>query len=108
MALNAMKTDGAPPATTHRAVLKTRDYVHGDGTVVPAMRETVPLGKEYVVHAGHPAAGRRPLRNRIVQRTFDVELVWVTDPSVPDDAGGLMMAQLLDIDEGPMDRGGAR
>lgn len=86
--------------TIHKAVLRTRDYVAGDGAVVPMVKDDVPLGAEYLVHAGHPMAGRKKLYNTRLCKWVEMEVVWVTSPRFANDPGGLLCAQVLEIDEG--------
>jgi hypothetical protein len=78
--------------------LRTRDFVANDGVVVDMIKDEVPLGTEYTVYAGHPAAGVVRMYNTKLHKSFDIEMVWVVGPRSP--GGALMCAQVLDIDEG--------
>jgi hypothetical protein len=85
----------------HRARLRTRDYVTDTGTEFPVVYDHVPLGRVYLVHTTHP------LNGKIMQQEFgsvvvEFSTVWVTTLDHSNDPGGLMCAQVLDIDEAPV------
>lgn len=85
----------------HRALLRARDAVTEDGEVIIGfIRDDVPIGTEYIVHHGHPFSGRVTFFNSELFRTISLQAVWVTRS----DSGseGLIPAQLLDIDEVPI------
>lgn len=85
----------------HRAVLLTRDYIEPDGTVVPIVKDEVPIGAEYIVDMSKRIP-RQQVYNAIVRRWFEFEMVWITSPRHVNDPGGVLPAFLLDIDEGPL------
>jgi hypothetical protein len=88
--------------TLHRAVLRTRDYVEPDGTVVPMIKDEVPIGSEYLVDA----AVRLPVArcyNTAVGREFALPVVWAACAATG--AAGALPSCVLDIDEGPWEPG---
>lgn len=85
----------------HRARLKSRDYIAEDGTIIPMIRDEVPLGTEYVVDASRRFAPQKMYNTRL-QRCFWVKMIYVRRVDKSDSGWGLLPAAVFDIDDWEM------